>query len=61
MLTFSTKVRKFLINIIRKVFLKKKNKALKLLKFYLRRHFNKNINYKNLAKIRQMLAIKINS
>ena len=60
MLTFSTKVRKFLINIIRKVFLKKK-KALKLLKFYLRRHFNKNINYKNLAKIRQMLAIKINS
>ena len=61
MLTFSTKVRKFLINIIRKVFLKKKKKALKLLKFYLRRHFNKNINYKNLAKIRQMLAIKINS
>ena len=46
------------INIVRKVFLKK---ALKLLKSYLRGHFNNDINYKNLAKTRKMLAIKINS
>ena len=56
-LTFSTKVERK-VNIVRKVFLKK---ALKLLKSYLRGHFNNDINYKNLAKIRKMLVIKINS